>query len=198
MQELSSFMLRLSIYGSGGILIIVLVFILIKIFILIKTDWVEVLDKEIEGGERFAKKFILPQERKHRKLYKIIKLLIIAAIILFWLVIIMQVIKIFTPDKSFPRRITASNQKIAEALDGERVRDRILIRQGLIYYFQNQHAYPMTLDELVPSFLSAIPVDPLTYDIYDYAPVDNRSDYKLCINFEANSECVTSQTAPFM
>ena len=120
------------------------------------------------------------------------------------LLIIAIVVQIFTKafmettfsknSKNFPRRVFASNQTIVEAIDADRMQDRILIRDGLRKYYQQNLSYPEVLHQLFPVYLSELPVDPVTMHTYEYKPTDNEADYMLCMYFETRSECVTARS----
>ena len=58
-----------------------------------------------------------------------------------------------------------------------------LLTTALNNYYNINHTYPHTLQELVPSYIDALPVDPKTKQQYEYSRLDN-GDYKICIYYE--------------
>lgn len=58
-----------------------------------------------------------------------------------------------------------------------------LLNQALGQYYNQQSAYPSKLSELVPKYLSALPLDPQTKHAYTYTVLRDGT-YQLCANFE--------------
>lgn len=69
--------------------------------------------------------------------------------------------------------------------DKRREQDRILIQSGLSRYFAEKGQYPQRLGELKDlGYLLAVPNDVTTNNPYQYEPLQDRKDYKLCIAYE--------------
>lgn len=79
----------------------------------------------------------------------------------------------------------------AGARDAERTSDTAKMQTALGYYYQLNAQYPASLNDLVPKFLKALPLDPKSGDAYVYKQLTNGSDYELCITYEMQqSECL--------
>lgn len=77
--------------------------------------------------------------------------------------------------------------------DTQRKSDLTKIVRALDSYMAVNKSYPTSLDNLVPDDLSAVPKDPKTDVVYEYAQKKNGQDYELCAEFEASGrQCVSS------
>jgi len=54
-------------------------------------------------------------------------------------------------------------------------------------YHDEKGVYPQTLGDLVPEFISKVPVDPETNIPYNYSLLDGGESYGVCIHFETKS-----------
>lgn len=52
-------------------------------------------------------------------------------------------------------------------------------------YFLDNDIYPATLEELVPTYLNTLLTDPVTDEIYEYTPTEDRMGWSLCYNSDS-------------
>ena len=78
-------------------------------------------------------------------------------------------------------------QQMKLARDVERVQDIKDIQSGLSQYYSATNSYPVSLVELVPNYLTEIPMDPLDNQ-YSYELTDNGQGYSLCLTYEAGED----------
>lgn len=83
----------------------------------------------------------------------------------------------------------------ASERDTKREADFIKIRTAVQKYYQANNTYPQTLNELLPSYLNAIPHDPKTGGFYTYRPMTEGSNFELCVVFETKpAQCLSTLT----
>lgn len=80
--------------------------------------------------------------------------------------------------------------------DVKRQSDTTAIQNGLTAYYQKNQVYPRNLDMLVPTYLPSLPKDPQSGQEYTYKPLDNNSNYQLCINLEEQQQQQCVNAAP--
>ncbi|MBI2034679.1 MAG: hypothetical protein HYT11_03020 [Candidatus Levybacteria bacterium] len=153
------------------------------------------MEKVVSSLKDFKQRYGQKLGRKKKFVY-VLRLLSLAAIFFLVAIDTQIIFNFLAGDRTFPRRITASSQTVAEAIDAERTRDKFIIREGLTSYFQQNHIYPNKLSLLVPSYISKIPMDPIANNEYNYRIVDSGADYTLCIYFETSFQCIDAQTTP--
>jgi hypothetical protein len=79
--------------------------------------------------------------------------------------------------------------------DAMRFYDSQILQQALMEYKQKQGAYPNSLNDLTPDFLPTTPADPLTGNPYPYAPVNDKKDFSLTVNYDHfQTQTLSSQT----
>lgn len=84
----------------------------------------------------------------------------------------------------------------SNARDAARTSDMAKIQTAIGYYYQQYHRYPNSLNELVPAYLSIMPLDPQSNSEYSYKLLDNDTNYELCASFELQSQqCVNAPSA---
>jgi len=84
----------------------------------------------------------------------------------------------------------------SQARDSERASDMAKMQTALGYYYQQNSKYPENITELVPTFLSTLPLDPQSGASYSYKPLDNDMNYQLCANYELRQkQCVNALSA---
>lgn len=77
--------------------------------------------------------------------------------------------------------------------DKQREADIVKVRSAIDKYQEEKGRYPGSLQELLPKYLQAIPLDPETGGQYSYQTMDNNYNYELCVNFESKApQCVSS------
>jgi hypothetical protein len=77
--------------------------------------------------------------------------------------------------------------------DEQRKTDFIQIRTALTKYGREKKQYPKSLNELVPTYVFHLPVDPKTGNQYQYILHKETNNYQLCISFELQiPQCVAS------
>jgi prepilin-type N-terminal cleavage/methylation domain-containing protein len=74
----------------------------------------------------------------------------------------------------------------AKSRDQKRISDISTIQLSLEQYFQKNGVYPLTLDELSPTYISSIPTDPTTNIKYsgNYFPMTKNSGSSYCISYQ--------------
>lgn len=72
---------------------------------------------------------------------------------------------------------------IANGVNRVRTRNVRSIGVALMQYNEKNNTYPRSLDELVPAYISKIPVDPITNRPYEYAISTNAKDYVIKADF---------------
>jgi hypothetical protein len=81
--------------------------------------------------------------------------------------------------------------------DISRISEADQIQQALTAYDQKQTTYPQTLSQLVPDYLSAVPVDPASGQPYGYALTDGGKDYVLIVDYDNfGTQALTSSSNP--
>ena len=68
--------------------------------------------------------------------------------------------------------------------DTQRRGDLVQIKLASEMYFDANKTYPASIDALVPTFLSGLPVDPITGEQYEYVLYDGGEDFEVCANLE--------------
>jgi hypothetical protein len=68
--------------------------------------------------------------------------------------------------------------------DKQRETDIVKIRTAIDAYRIAQGSYPGTLNDLLPEYLQAIPLDPKTGASYTYRSMNENKIYELCVTFE--------------
>lgn len=69
--------------------------------------------------------------------------------------------------------------------DKKREQDRVVIQAALSRFYSDQGLYPQSLAELRDKgFLIAVPNDVTTNNPYNYETLQDRKDFKLCIDYE--------------
>lgn len=83
-----------------------------------------------------------------------------------------------------------------EMNDSFRQQDINIIKIQLLYFFGDNFRYPTTLDELVPKYLSEIPVDPVTKEPYKYKVLREGKDFEICGDYDSSEfeNCQSSNT----
>lgn len=77
--------------------------------------------------------------------------------------------------------------------DARREADIRQIQHGLEFYYYQNRSYPLSLNELPPQYLPAVPADPKTGLPYHYQ-LTGDADYQLCAELESRAQkCVTPQ-----
>lgn len=77
--------------------------------------------------------------------------------------------------------------------DKQRETDVVKLRSAIDQYYIAKKVYPAKLNDLLPTYLQSIPLDPKSGAPYDYRTQSNNLVYELCIVFEAQpSQCVSS------
>lgn len=77
--------------------------------------------------------------------------------------------------------------------DEQRKTAFIQLRTALSKYGNEKKKYPQSLQELVPAYVSALPIDPKTGKQYEYILHKETNNYQLCISFELQTpQCVAS------
>lgn len=79
--------------------------------------------------------------------------------------------------------------------DKQREKEIIQIRESLDTYFTANKAYPESLTQLVPAYLTVLPLDPETGKSYNYIPAKNIDNYQLCVSFETKAPVCISPVA---
>ncbi len=60
-------------------------------------------------------------------------------------------------------------------------------------YFDQHQSYPATLNQLVPVFLTKIPLDPSSQKPFTYSLQPDNFNYQLCVDYESRQlSCITS------
>jgi prepilin-type N-terminal cleavage/methylation domain-containing protein len=80
---------------------------------------------------------------------------------------------------------TINSRSIAR--DSARASDVTSIQNGLNLYFVDHRNYPPTLAPLVPTYMSAIPIDPLTGGSYNYAAIDTNGNPSTCESYHVGA-----------
>ena len=84
---------------------------------------------------------------------------------------------------------------VAQARDAARTADLSAISTGLRLYYVETLRLPNTLDELAPTYIAEIPVDPQSSEPYSYAPSPNGA-FEVCAEFETKTparKCVSDK-----
>jgi hypothetical protein len=80
--------------------------------------------------------------------------------------------------------------------DKQREDYAIALRESLDNYYKDKHLYPTNITQLVPKYLSAVPLDPKTHKPYSYKPLENNVHYEFCIEFEMQPiRCASSDSS---
>lgn len=83
--------------------------------------------------------------------------------------------------------------------DKQRETDVIKIRSAVDAYYIAKNSYPAKLEELLPEYLQAVPLDPKSGSTYKYRLINGNTGYELCVTFETiPAQClnpVTSETS---
>lgn len=81
-----------------------------------------------------------------------------------------------------------------EERDRQRETDVVKIRSAIDAFYIAKGVYPANLQELLPTYLQSIPLDPKSGTSYSYRTLNERRIYELCVTFEvATAQCVTPQ-----
>lgn len=81
------------------------------------------------------------------------------------------------------------------ARDQERETDFIKLHNSISSYHAETGRYPSRLNDLMPKYLQALPLDPKTGAAYTYTPLENGYNYKLCVSFETKTgQCISAVT----
>jgi hypothetical protein len=67
------------------------------------------------------------------------------------------------------------------------------IQAGLDHYYLANGIYPATLNELIPTYLEKMPVDPRANDP-EYTANAARTDYRLCVYYDIGKKCFIKST----
>ncbi len=174
------------------LLALILIIFLLIIIIPISSIYMSLMYEDLKTSDEHVS--------YDKSLYRFIGILGFVAILLIILAISAQILSTTLTgnllSSNFPRRIYASSNLVANAIDDERIRHRILLRQGLRDYYQRNGRYPQGLNQLIPFPLSSLPLDPVSKKSYKYERVNGGIDYSLCTYFETRSECVSARTIP--
>ena len=74
--------------------------------------------------------------------------------------------------------------------------DLKLISDAAYYgYYKSNRRYPSSLQELVPQYISAVPINPVDSKPYEYEARDNNQNYRLCSGYIRNIGKVTCYIA---
>lgn len=77
--------------------------------------------------------------------------------------------------------------------DEQRKTAFVQIRTALAKYGKDNQKYPASLKELVPHYISSLPVDTKTSEQYEYILHKQTGNYQLCISFELQTpQCIAS------
>jgi hypothetical protein len=69
------------------------------------------------------------------------------------------------------------------------------LQTALSRYRHDNNSYPKVLIQLVPAYISTMPLDPSTHQPYAYKLLDDKTNFELCVEYEQfNSQCVSSQS----
>lgn len=80
------------------------------------------------------------------------------------------------------------SEQFNRAKNVQRRSDAQTLRNALESYNIENSRYPIVLKELVPTYLSEVPVDPLTNEPYDYSVLQGGRNYELCYTLEQTKE----------
>ena len=72
----------------------------------------------------------------------------------------------------------------AKSRDQKRITDISVIQLALEQHFQKNGIYPLLLENLVPTFLPAIPTDPTNNYSDQYFPMSKTKDSNSCISYQ--------------
>ena len=87
----------------------------------------------------------------------------------------------------------------AGSRDQKRISDISSIQLALEQHFNKNSFYPLTLSNLVPTYMPEIPKDPSTEQIYEYLPLVRTQGTNLCVSyhlwtkFEKNNSHLSSK-----
>lgn len=77
--------------------------------------------------------------------------------------------------------------------DKQRETDVVKLRTAIDAFYIAEKAYPANLQDLVPEYLQALPLDPKTGAQYSYKAMNGNRVYELCVTFEINPpQCLSS------
>jgi hypothetical protein len=80
--------------------------------------------------------------------------------------------------------------------DRTREDNAVALRESLANYNKENHAYPSSLNQLIPKYLSAVPIDPKSRQPYSYKTKSGNADYVFCVNFEMQPvRCISSDNS---
>lgn len=88
---------------------------------------------------------------------------------------------------------SGSHSAREKAHDAQRESDIRQIQTGLDMYYSEHESYPLSLEELSPEYLPAIPLDPETDAPYSYQRTSD-AEYEVCAQMETKApKCISSQ-----
>lgn len=87
--------------------------------------------------------------------------------------------------------------------DKQRETDVVKIRSAVDAYYIAKKSYPPKLEELIPEYLQAVPLDPKSGNGYMYRLINQNTAYELCVRFETRpAQCLSpvpgDSTMPMM
>ncbi len=93
------------------------------------------------------------------------------------------------------------NSARAQSRDQRKVSDMSGIQLALETYFNQNHQYPVSLDDLVPKYIPSIPIPPMG-DKYNYFPMSNSGSvpcisYQIWVKLETNNSTAISAKKGF-
>src|SRR5690606_16935032 len=71
--------------------------------------------------------------------------------------------------------------------DSSRLADATILQTVITQFKQRQGRAPVNLGELIPVYLSDIPFDPQTNEVYEYSNIDGDSSFYIIFNFETDT-----------
>lgn len=80
------------------------------------------------------------------------------------------------------------NLDTPEARDAQRKADIVQIKLGATLYQDANGVYPAFLGDMVPEYLSSVPTDPGTGELYSYVMYADGIDYEVCTVLETSEE----------
>lgn len=83
-------------------------------------------------------------------------------------------------------------KQFEQARNTERIADLGLIKKAIAMYFTEKSAVPMTLSELVPTYMAAVPTDPQSKLEYEYT--SDGIKYTVCATMEKTEKKCESGT----
>lgn len=78
--------------------------------------------------------------------------------------------------------------------DKTREDNAVALREALGAYHKANQVYPNSINQLVPQYLSAIPVDPKTKKPFEYKSLSDNGNYEFCVEFEMQTiRCISPE-----